>query len=94
MTLHAVEDRNTWMETAACRDVTGHTFFPTTDGQIAAAKAVCRRCPVRGTCLETALRNGERHGVWGGLTEQERRRLTRRPGPSRLIAGGSTAVAT
>ncbi|MFN2505558.1 MAG: WhiB family transcriptional regulator [Acidimicrobiales bacterium] len=80
MTLHAAEERNTWMLSAACKDFAGHTFFPATEGQVATAKAICRRCPVRRMCLETALRNRERHGVWGGLTEQERRRLRRPPG--------------
>jgi WhiB family redox-sensing transcriptional regulator len=52
-----------------------NTFYPETLHEVAVAKAVCAGCKVRQMCLETALRNRERHGVWGGLTERERARL-------------------
>lgn len=45
--------------------------------QIKAAKSVCAGCAVRGPCLEEALANGEVYGIWGGLTERERRRFRR-----------------
>lgn len=52
------------------------TFFPNHANESPeAAKAVCRRCPVREKCLEHALREREPHGIWGGLTTRERRRL-------------------
>ena len=54
-------------------------FYPETDIEAQAAKRVCSRCAVRKLCLETAMRNRERFGVWGGLTEQERTRLRRAP---------------
>ncbi|MQA84799.1 MAG: WhiB family transcriptional regulator [Streptosporangiales bacterium] len=69
-----------WTELAACRGVDPELFYPIgTAGpaleQVAAAKAVCARCPVRDECLEWALRTGEPHGVWGGTTPEERRYL-------------------
>src|SRR4051812_997609 len=71
-----------WILAAACRDEDPELFFPIgTTGpslpQIEAAKRVCRRCPVRAECLESALESGQDAGVWGGLTELERRELKR-----------------
>ena len=64
---------------AACRDADPEMFFPlgsgvVADNQAAAAKAVCARCPVTAQCLDWALAAGIIEGVWGGQTEQERRR--------------------
>lgn len=72
-----------WRHRAACRDVDPELFFPIgTDGpavaQVAEAKAVCRRCPVRAECLTWALSSGQDAGVWGGLDEHERRAFKRR----------------
>lgn len=72
-----------WLHRAACRDEDPELFFPVTDTgpgarQVAQAKAVCARCPVRAQCLEYALDNGLTHGIFGGLTEQERRRVRTR----------------
>ena len=53
-------------------------FFPVTAGEEAEALAVCATCPVRAQCLEQALRDGERDGIWGGATPEERRRIARR----------------
>jgi WhiB family redox-sensing transcriptional regulator len=64
-----------WEERALCRNITDHG-----NRSPAKAKAICRRCSVRLTCLETALRNDEDFGIWGGLTERERRNLSRRAG--------------
>ncbi|HEX7094373.1 MAG TPA: WhiB family transcriptional regulator [Acidimicrobiales bacterium] len=74
-------DRN-WRELAACRDTDPDLFFPVgTTGpaieQIAAAKAVCATCPSREPCLEYALITNQDSGVWGGLAEDERRKLRR-----------------
>lgn len=73
-----------WPELAACRDpgVDPEIFFPLGEigpgaGQIAAARAVCARCPVVSQCLDWALRAGEPAGIWGGTTPDERRRLRR-----------------
>jgi WhiB family transcriptional regulator, redox-sensing transcriptional regulator len=77
-----------WLGHAACRDSDPELFFPASDmsasagrARVEAAKKVCRRCPVRGTCLSWAFDNGQEAGVWGGMTEEERRRLRRRPVP-------------
>jgi WhiB family redox-sensing transcriptional regulator len=66
-----------WRQHAACRGVDPDIFYPVSDEDAEAAKAVCHQCPVREACLEYALVNRERDGVWGGATERERRRLVR-----------------
>lgn len=74
-----------WRHRARCRTETVDldTFFPVGSGgpalaQITEAKAICARCPVAAACLNWALDNGVDAGVWGGLTEDERRALKRR----------------
>lgn len=72
-----------WRHQAICRDEDPELFFPVgTTGpallQIAEAKAVCRRCPVTESCLQWALESGQDAGVWGGMSEDERRALKRR----------------
>jgi len=71
-----------WREHAACRGVDPGIFHPDDEEEnehaADAAKAVCFECPVRGACLEHAITVREKHGVWGGLTSRERRRLIRR----------------
>lgn len=68
-----------WMDQAACHLLDPDLFFPTKNTAIVsatnAARRVCAGCPVRDECLEYALANNERWGVWGGLTRQERVRL-------------------
>jgi WhiB family transcriptional regulator, redox-sensing transcriptional regulator len=66
-----------WQTDAACFEVDPDVFFPTSEEEAGPALAFCKRCPIREECLAWALKNGERYGVWGGLTEQQRRRLTR-----------------
>jgi WhiB family transcriptional regulator, redox-sensing transcriptional regulator len=70
----------TWRQQARCRGVDPDAFYPVSEDESAAepAKAVCALCPVREPCLEYALTVREKHGVWGGLTERERRRILRR----------------
>ena len=68
---------STWKDAAACKGEPSSVFYPETEAEAAAAKAICARCPVSDLCLAVALRNGERHGVWGGKTERERARLRR-----------------
>lgn len=53
------------------------SFFPEKGGSTRKAKAVCRGCPLAVPCLEYAIDHGERFGVWGGLSERERRRMRR-----------------
>jgi WhiB family redox-sensing transcriptional regulator len=72
-----------WRDYAACRDGDPELFFPDCDTrsartQVKTAKLICRGCPVQMTCLDWALASGQESGIWGGLTEDERRRLQRR----------------
>lgn len=76
-----------WRERAACLRTDPELFFPIGDrgparGQIDKAKAVCGRCPVVEQCLDWAVRVGQAEGIWGGLTESERRAMRRREGCS------------
>jgi WhiB family redox-sensing transcriptional regulator len=71
-----------WRHRAACRTEDPELFFPTAtentpygQEELADAKAVCQRCPVISTCLVWALESGQEFGVWGGLSEGERRAL-------------------
>lgn len=65
-----------WQQDGLCRQVGGDLFFPEPgDGTTSAAKRVCAACPVVSECLEYALAARERWGVWGGLSERERRLL-------------------
>jgi WhiB family transcriptional regulator, redox-sensing transcriptional regulator len=94
----AVDNLAEWWSLAACQFVDPEIFFPasTTNPdrvQLAAAKAVCARCPVRSECLGYALDAGPMHGIWGGLSEEERRLLRQRRAKARMRAtrqpGGS-----
>ncbi|HYZ99687.1 MAG TPA: WhiB family transcriptional regulator [Acidimicrobiales bacterium] len=69
--------KQTWRQHAACRGLDPMIFYPATDEEAVAAKAVCAQCPVREACLEHALSVREKDGVWGGCTERERRRIIR-----------------
>ena len=66
-----------WRQKGACRGLDPDIFYPATDEEAEEAKAVCEKCAVRKPCLEYALANRERDGVWGGATEKERRRMLR-----------------
>jgi WhiB family transcriptional regulator, redox-sensing transcriptional regulator len=71
-----------WLDRAGCRDVDPELFFPVgTTGpaatQIDEAKAICDLCVVREVCLEWAMLTGQDSGIWGGLSEEERRALRR-----------------
>ena len=71
-----------WVHRAKCKDEDPELFFPVgTTGPAAAqiddAKAICMQCPVRLECLEWALATGQDAGVWGGMSEEERRALRR-----------------
>jgi WhiB family redox-sensing transcriptional regulator len=67
-----------WQERALCAQTDPEAFFPEKGGSTREAKKVCTGCDVRGECLEYALDNDERFGIWGGLSERERRKLKRR----------------
>ena len=66
-----------WQELALCAQTDPEAFFPEKGGSTREAKRVCQSCEVRQECLEYALGNDERFGIWGGLSERERRRLKR-----------------
>ena len=66
-----------FMDLGSCRGMDPDVFFPDRGESLSPAKAVCAECIVRDECLEYALDNGERFGVWGGTSERERRRLRR-----------------
>ena len=66
-----------WFADAACRTVDTDVFFPVSEAQADAAKAICATCPVREECLEFALDTRPGDGVWGGMTGAERHRLIR-----------------
>ncbi len=66
-----------WQERALCAQTDPEAFFPEKGGSTREAKKVCVSCDVRGDCLEYALAHDERFGIWGGLSERERRRLKR-----------------
>ncbi|MET9646186.1 WhiB family transcriptional regulator [Streptomyces syringium] len=80
-----------WRHNAVCREEDPDLFFPVGNTSAAVlqaeeAKAVCRRCPVREQCLQWALESGQDAGVWGGLSEDERRSLKRRVARARAQA--------
>lgn len=68
-----------WDHRAACRGADTAMWFPDPKEPAEAAKAVCAGCPVRDECLDYALASRQRFGVWGGMSEQERRRLNSTP---------------
>ena len=66
-----------WQEQALCAQTDPEAFFPEKGGSTREAKRICVGCDVKGECLEYALGQDERFGIWGGLSERERRRLKR-----------------
>ena len=72
-------EREDWRDDAACVQHAGEVdFFPERGESVRAAKAVCAQCPVQSECLEYAMQWNHLSGVWGGLSERERRHLRRR----------------
>jgi WhiB family redox-sensing transcriptional regulator len=67
-----------WQTDALCAQTDPEAFFPEKGGSTRDAKKVCGACNVKAQCLEYALANDERFGIWGGLSERERRRLRKR----------------
>jgi len=67
-----------WQERSLCAQTDPEAFFPEKGGSTREAKKVCASCDVRSECLDYALENDERFGIWGGLSERERRKLKRR----------------
>ncbi len=75
--LDGIADDFRWNEGALCAQVDPELFFPEKGGSTRDAKQLCRACDVREACLEYALEHEQRYGVWGGLSERERRRMVR-----------------
>jgi len=85
-------DAQGWQLQANCLGVDPDLFFPERGASTKEAKAVCRGCVVREDCLEYALANGEKFGIWGGLSERERRKIRRQRALARAAAASQSAT--
>ena len=72
------ESQLSWQADSLCAQTDPEAFFPEKGGSTRDAKKICASCDVRAQCLEYALQNDERFGIWGGLSERERRKLRKR----------------
>jgi WhiB family transcriptional regulator, redox-sensing transcriptional regulator len=70
-------ETDSWQDRALCAQTDPEAFFPEKGGSTREAKKICLGCEVRSECLDYALAHDERFGIWGGLSERERRRLKR-----------------
>lgn len=77
MTIPDYDAEHTWMLDGLCRERDASFFFPSDGVGVEQARRVCATCPVKVECLEYALRYRIEHGVWGGASERERRRILR-----------------
>jgi WhiB family redox-sensing transcriptional regulator len=84
------EGEKGWQTRANCMGVDPDLFFPERGSSTREAKEVCRGCVVQEDCLEFAIANGEKFGIWGGMSERERRRVRR----ARVLAGRGIVVAS
>lgn len=76
--LAALTEPDAWQNDATCSQTDPEAFFPEKGGSTREAKRICRDCcPVRADCLQFAIDNDERFGIWGGFSERERRKITR-----------------
>ncbi len=66
-----------WQDLANCRGANADLFFPERGASTRTAKSICGQCTVREECLEFAIVNSEKFGIWGGLSERERRKIRR-----------------
>lgn len=82
-------DNEAWQSQANCLGVDPDLFFPERGASTAEAKAVCAGCVVREQCLEYALANGEKFGIWGGTSERERRVIRRERARQRAAAASA-----
>lgn len=89
ITIPSIDDKS-WQDLGNCLGTDPDLFFPERGASTKEAKEVCVGCVVREDCLEYALANGEKFGIWGGLSERERRRIRRQ----RLLARAATAAAS
>jgi len=72
------DDPLAWQTDSLCAQTDPEAFFPEKGGSTREAKKICGTCEVRSRCLDYALENDERFGIWGGLSERERRKLRKR----------------
>lgn len=86
-----VGEAEVWQMFANCLGTDPDLFFPERGASTKEAKAVCQGCVVREDCLEYALANGEKFGIWGGLSERERRRIRRQRALARAAQQTRTA---
>lgn len=77
--LRGIFNTEDWVQQAICPTTDVEAFFPEKGGSPREAKRVCAECPVRIQCLQYALEHNEKHGIWGGLTDRERRGLKKAP---------------
>jgi WhiB family redox-sensing transcriptional regulator len=77
-----------WMANGNCAQEPPSTFFPSDGVGVEVARRICASCPVKEPCLEYALRNRIDHGVWGGCSERERRRILKRRRDLAVTAAG------
>ncbi len=75
MTLGVDQKNPDWRDYAICAQTDPEIFFPEKGGSTREAKKVCNSCDVREACLDYALEHDEKFGIWGGLSERERRKL-------------------
>jgi WhiB family transcriptional regulator, redox-sensing transcriptional regulator len=75
MYMHDGSDENEWMAAGKCREQAPTVFFPHDGAGVDRARRICAGCPVLDVCLEYALTNRIDHGVWGGTSERERKRI-------------------
>ena len=75
--LFVEDEEESWQDRALCAQTDPEAFFPEKGGSTREAKKICTGCEVKSECLEYALANDERFGIWGGLSERERRRIKR-----------------
>lgn len=87
------EDKS-WQDMANCLGVDPDLFFPERGASTREAKEVCKGCVVRDDCLEYALANGEKFGIWGGMSERERRRIRRQRALARAAAAAPARTAS
>jgi WhiB family redox-sensing transcriptional regulator len=72
-----METDTEWMARGKCKDIPPSTFFPSDGVGVEIARRICADCPAKAPCLEYALFHRIDHGVWGGASERERRRILR-----------------
>lgn len=88
------EDAKGWQDFGNCLGVDPDLFFPERGASTREAKEVCKGCVVREDCLEYALAGGEKFGIWGGLSERERRRIRRQRALARRTALGAEDISS